>query len=161
MILNYVLQHKLGFMTVAAAIVVFWGVLFFFMLTWVAGCLLLCLGLVLFLLAKNHPSADLVHRYYQALEKQDYPLAFQHLSPHMGITEAMFLKKEQASDAAQGTMTRHFITNAALHDRQASFTVKVERDGQWSRVYPYLVKEGKQWKIRRFDLSRAIFSNEH
>ncbi|HLG76529.1 MAG TPA: hypothetical protein VKX46_08940, partial [Ktedonobacteraceae bacterium] len=68
MILTYVLQHKLGFMTLAAVLVVFWGILFFFMLTWIVGCLLVCLGLVLFLLAKNHPSADLVHRYYQASE---------------------------------------------------------------------------------------------
>lgn len=166
MILGYVMQRPVA---VVGVVLVFMGSLFFILtplnsgyISWTGG--MMVAGLCLFFLAKKHSSAELIHRYYQALEKQEYEMAFQYLSQAMGMTWARFVQNEQSADAAQGTVTSHRITNVAINSSfrvgHASFTVKVKRNEQWYRVYPYVVKEGKQWKIGRFDSAQAIV-NDH
>lgn len=168
MILAYVLQRP---MALFGVIFVFVGSLCLILALafsdrgsalWLGG--ILFAGLLLFVLAKRHPSAELVHHYYQALEKQEYEMAFQYLSQAMGMTRARFVQNEQSADAAQGTVTSHRITNVAINSSfrvgHASFTVKVKRNEQWHRVYPYVVKEGKQWKIGRFDSAQAIVNDD-
>lgn len=131
------------------------------------GFILLLVGLFLFLRAGNHPSAKVVHHYYTALENQDYAAAFQDLNPNIQtpdrepFTLAWFIQQEQMSKKTQGTITTHAITNfnmtsasISLRISYASFTVKVTRGESTYKTYPYVVREGDQWKILRFDGSQ-------
>lgn len=166
-------QRKISPIALIGIAFIFVGSIFLILSLWHGDFLLpagtlMGSGLLLFLLARNHPSADLVHRYYQALAQQDYELAFQYLSPKMGMTWSRFQQQVQTTDTAQGRVTAHLITRfsfasykRSLRINHASFTVKVKRGEQWDRAYPYLVKEDKQWKIRYFARSHVILNNEH
>lgn len=133
--------------------------------------LLLFVGGFLFLRARNHPSAEIVHQYFTALENQDYVAAFQYLSPYMLASERMpstqsrFVRVQEAQDRTQGKVTRHAITNIVMTSAsffssqlaEASYTVKVMRGARVLQLHPYVVKEGEQWKILRFDSCRMNF----
>lgn len=126
------------------------------------GLVLFLIGTLLFLFARNHPSVELLHRYFLALEAQDYVTAWECLSPHMKILEGVpltpdsFTRMQQALDRRQGAITRHTLTwGWSMIANQASFTVKVTRGESTSKIYPHVVREGSQWKILRFDPFRA------
>lgn len=131
------------------------------------GLAMALVGALLFLLAKDHPSAQLVHHYYTAIGNQDYATAFQDLSLSMKtpwgqpITQDWFIQKELKSDEVNGRVTNHTITNFCMTATTfsfrmtlASYTVKVARGEHVSKVYPRVVREGEQWKIVGFDQSQ-------
>jgi phosphatidylglycerophosphate synthase len=166
MIVAYLLQRPLA---LAGLVLLLLGGLFLILtpresafLAWTGVCLLA--GLALVSLARRHASAEAVHRYYQALAMQEYEVAFQYLSPVMGMPLTRFVAQAQATDTALGVVTSYLITRVAIvsscRTGHASFTVKVKRHGQWYRLHPYVVKEGRQWRIRRFDAAQAMISND-
>lgn len=130
------------------------------------GLAFFLVGTLLFLLAGNHPAAELVQRYFTALENQDYATAFACLSPHMETPERVpltlnrFIQMQQASERSQGKVTGHVFTMKwsmtsnhlfSFRMAQASFTMKVTRGEKTEEAYPFVVREGTQWKILRFD----------
>jgi membrane-bound ClpP family serine protease len=126
------------------------------------GLVLFLVGALLFLFAKNHPSVELLHRYFMALETQDYAAAWECLSSHMKILEGVpltpdsFMQMQQALSRKLGAITEHKLTGGwSMIANQASFTVKVTRGENTSKVYPYVVREGTRWKILRFDPFRV------
>jgi hypothetical protein len=122
------------------------------------GLVLLVMGLFLFLFARNHPSADLIHHYYLAFTNQDYATAFQYLNPDMKtsqgqqITQDWFIQEAQAYDIAKGKATNTTIRNFRLNPKHANFTVKVTRGEQSYKVHFHVVKQSDVWKINGFAL---------
>ena len=121
------------------------------------GLVMLVTGLLLFLFARNHPSADLIHHYYLALTNQDYTTVFQDLNRSMmtpegePLTPAWFMQRAQAYDTAKGRVTNHTIRGFRLNPNRGKFTVKVTRGEQSYQVHLYALKEGDEWKINGFD----------
>ncbi len=121
------------------------------------GLVLLVVGLLLFLLARNHPSAALIHHYYLALKNQDYPTAFQYLNPSIKtpegepVTQDWFIQRVQASNTAQGKATNTIIRQFRLTPKRANFTVQVTRSEQSYPVLLHVVQQGDEWKINGFD----------
>ena len=121
------------------------------------GLVLLVVGLLLFLLARNHPSATVIHHYYLALKNQDYPTAFQDLNPSIQtpegepVTQDWFIQRVQASNTAQGRLTNTTIRQFRLTPKRANFTVQVTRGEQSYPVHLHVLKESDEWKINGFD----------
>lgn len=122
------------------------------------GLLLGLVGLSLFFFTKNHPSADLITRYYMAFQNQDYSTAFQFLNPSMTtpqgqpITQDWFTQNALAYDATHGKLTAQTITSYALNPNRAKLTVRVTRSQKWYKVHLSLLKKESTWKINSFDL---------
>lgn len=118
---------------------------------------MLVVGLLLFLIARNHPSAHLINHYYLALTNQESTTAFQDLNPSIKtpegepITQAWFIQRVQASDAAQGRVTNTTIRKFRQTPNRENFTVQVTRGEQSYPVHLHVLKESDEWKINGFD----------
>jgi hypothetical protein len=116
-------------------------------------------GLVVWLLpGGDSPPANVVNRYYAALENQDYSMAFQYLDPSMGgplgqmITQAGFIERAQAYDAEHGRITNYSLAGVQANPSKRVFTIKVTRgSGASYRTQLRLTKQGYDWKIVGFD----------
>ena len=121
------------------------------------GLAMLVAGLLLFLFARNHPSADLIHHYYLAFTNQDYSTAFQDLNRSMrtpegeAVTKDWFMQRALAYDTAKGRVTSHSIRGFRLNPNRGKFTVKVTRNEQSYTVHLHVSKEGDEWNINGFD----------
>lgn len=122
------------------------------------GLLLAVVGLCLFRFSKNHPSAELITRYYRACENQDYPTAFQYLNPSMTTSQGQqispdwFTQRALEYDTANGKISNDSIQGYSLNSKSAKYTVQVTRGTKPYKVNLSLLKQGDDWRINSFDL---------
>jgi len=116
------------------------------------------MGLLLWLLpGGDSPSANVVNKYYTALENEDYSTAFHYLDLSMGssfgqmMTQAEFIKRAQAYDAQHGKVTNYSLAGIKANPSKRLFTIKVTRKGDTYRTQLRLMKQGYNWKIVGFD----------
>ena len=116
------------------------------------------MSLLLWLLpGGDSPSANVVNKYYTALENEDYSTAFHYLDLSMGssfgqmMTQAEFIKRAQAYDAQHGKVTNYSLAGIKANPSKRLFTIKVTRKGDTYRTQLRLMKQGYNWKIVGFD----------
>ena len=123
----------------------------------VVGLALLIVGIVLWRLPGESPTANTVNQFYTALEHQDYMTAFQSLDPSMRTSQGQMISPDwlsqsaQAYDAAEGPVTRYALAAVRANPGVRVFTIKVTRGSGSYRTRLRVQKLGYDWKIIGFD----------
>lgn len=103
------------------------------------------------------PTAQVINRYYGALEAQDYAAAYACLDLTGGgffgprLTGAEFAKRAREFDAEHGPVTNFGLGGVQANPGSRLFTIKVTRRGGAYRARLTLAQQGAGWKITNFD----------
>lgn len=116
-------------------------------------------GLILWLLPGGEsPTAQVVNRYYAALESRDYTAAFHELDLSLGapfgpaITQDDFVAKARAYDSDHGSVVNYALVGTRVQPSFRVYIIKVMRLGDGSyRTRLRLAKRAGEWKIVGFD----------
>lgn len=110
-------------------------------------------GGMLWLFAGLSPARKVVNRFYDALAKEEYGTAFQHLDPTMRtprgqpITPMWFTRRALLAESAGGLVTDYRL----IRCNGQSFTLKVTRGDSSYTTLLRLRRQGCNWKILGFD----------
>ncbi|HLV98793.1 MAG TPA: hypothetical protein VKT82_08975 [Ktedonobacterales bacterium] len=121
------------------------------------GTPLVLVGLLLWRLPGESPTASVVSGYLAAFENQDYMTAYSYLNPDMKtpqgqpITSAWFVQRAQAYDMEQGRVTNYGLAAVRANPGRRRFTIKVTRGNSVYKTNLFLRQQGGEWRITGFD----------